>query len=547
MKLREIERLRACAALFVLVVHWEPLKRFLPWVLGDPWSGVDLFFVISGYVVTMSLVRLLPTLDGDVDFFSALKHSRAALKTFYVRRLFRIAPAALTVALVTRALAGAFPQAFGSVTQWSAEFVAFVGGIYNYRFGFTPPQSLTVYWSLSVEEHFYLLLPMLFIVFRTRGRRFAACAALALFSIVARAVPPPEAADLNIFGFQMYSSHLRFDSLMAGVFLALLSDLPRTTPLLPPRLVRVVLVPAVLLIIAGLPRAASIHVTHRAGFIALWLLSGLLVSYASMDQGYVLDVPILGRVLEYLGARSYAIYLVHTVISRLESVGREQLPELAKLAPDSDYPVARVSMMLAGTLIASEILYRAVERPCIALGRRIIAAEGRFTLSPWGRMALGGALAAFAAVYFRHALFQALGPKNIARGAAVYGSPHADGAYRLTDGRLEPNLGACTNRDARPWFVIDLGRPRTIGAIRVYNRDDGYQAESVPLEVQVSDDGEGYRTVAHYDLVFTQEWPWRIRGIDLTARYLRLTPTRETNLCLSEVEVFEERWVTVLP
>jgi peptidoglycan/LPS O-acetylase OafA/YrhL len=113
-KLKEIERLRAFAALLVLCVHWPPLQKFLPAMLADPWSGVDLFFVISGFVVTLSLVRLLPPLEGEHSFVDGFSRARPGLKTFYVRRFFRIMPAALAVALLVRLMTGVLPAEFGT-------------------------------------------------------------------------------------------------------------------------------------------------------------------------------------------------------------------------------------------------------------------------------------------------------------------------------------------------------------------------------------------------------------------------------------------------
>src|ERR1700722_17940759 len=122
MKLREIERLRAVAALLVVCVHWWPLHNLFPQVLQDSWSGVDLFFVISGFVVTLSLVRLLPPVEEQSSFLGAFDVARPAIKTFYIRRFFRIMPVALVVALGIRVLTGVFPAQFGSSGDWLKEF-----------------------------------------------------------------------------------------------------------------------------------------------------------------------------------------------------------------------------------------------------------------------------------------------------------------------------------------------------------------------------------------------------------------------------------------
>jgi hypothetical protein len=255
-------------------------------------------------------------------------------------------------------------------------------------------------------------------------------------------------------------------------------------------------------------------------------------------------------VLEYLGARSYAIYLVHSVVSRVDIGLREQLPELVKLAPDDDSPYKHLALLFGATLVASEVLYRAVERPFMRLGGRIIATEGRFRLSRWGRIALVTGLVAFGAVYFRHRLLTTFGPKNIALHAPVIASSHEEGRPQsdaLTNGVLEPEVGLHTRREDFPSAIIDLGEPRAIGAIRVYNRDDGYQEEALPLELSVSDDGQDFRVIARREAMFTQEYPWRIRVEGRPVRYVRFNVARQSVLCLSEVEIYEQRWMAAVP
>ncbi len=72
-KLREIERLRGLAAVAIVFVHWKFITTELPPALRNPETGVDLFFVISGFVVTSSLLRLLPDLEGAPDFAAAFE------------------------------------------------------------------------------------------------------------------------------------------------------------------------------------------------------------------------------------------------------------------------------------------------------------------------------------------------------------------------------------------------------------------------------------------------------------------------------------------
>ena len=105
---RDIQGLRGVAILAVVIYHADPA------LLPGGFIGVDLFFVISGFVVTLSLVRLLPPLEGETSFVAAFERAKQALKTFYTRRFFRIMPAALAALLVNRFMMTIFPQSFGT-------------------------------------------------------------------------------------------------------------------------------------------------------------------------------------------------------------------------------------------------------------------------------------------------------------------------------------------------------------------------------------------------------------------------------------------------
>jgi peptidoglycan/LPS O-acetylase OafA/YrhL len=381
-KLREIERLRACAILMVMVVHWEPLGQMMPEIARHSWSGVDLFFVISGYVVALSYLRLLPALDGAGTFMAAFPRAKPSLRVFYARRFFRIMPAALAAALVYREQMKMFAD-LGPVTQWFTEITCFFGGVYNYAYAFRTDFKMGVYWSLAVEEHFYLLLPILFVAFRTRSKRFAACLVVAALSIACRAFAAPPGAYVH--NWEKFTSHLRFDSLMAGVGIALVAGTRATTAVMPPRLMRFVVMPGALALIACLPGGLPDSLMHTVGFIALWMLGGLLVAFAGMDRGYVLQIPVLAPVLEYVGSRSYALYLLHIPASSFEVRYKKLWPRYGALveARDPEWPWREVLVLFVLSFVMAELLHRFVERPFMALGRRLI--DG------WRRRELGGA------------------------------------------------------------------------------------------------------------------------------------------------------------
>jgi peptidoglycan/LPS O-acetylase OafA/YrhL len=549
MKLREIERLRGVAILMVMVVHWDYLAGFLPRALTNSWSGVDLFFVISGYVVSLSLLRLMPPLEGEPSFAGAFAQALPALRAFYARRFLRILPAVGAIFLVDRVLLAFFPLEFGSADQWWGEVIAFFGGIYNYAYPFAHCRNGSL-WSLSVEEHFYIILPILFVALRTTGRRLAGCVAIMLASILARHLGRPEGA--NEWAWEKFTSHLRFDSLMAGVALALLSTAARVStapaakrPILPVPLMRFFVLPALLYLVAALPWGVPEQVMMREGFILLWLLAAVLVGFAGLDRGYVLSFPVVALVLEFIGSRSYALYLGHSlVIPILGILRRTSAPFDRLLAADGDsyrWRTTVLSLLLA--FLIAEALHRLVERPFIRVGR-ILTDPSRtesLTVPRWALRGGGIVAVLLALVYYRHDLELAVGPRNLALGKAVTASSQAEGRgppALLTNGLLEPEYGLHTKKEDHPWAVIDLGAPTSIGAIRVYNRADGYQDEPLPMSVSLSVDGKSYVTMAWEDCLFTQSFPWRIRGAGRMARYVRLRVERESTLCLSEVEVF---------
>jgi peptidoglycan/LPS O-acetylase OafA/YrhL len=552
MKLREIERLRGVAILMVLAVHWRPLHDLMPKVARESWTGVDLFFVISGYVVSLSLLRLLPPLEEETTLGSALASARTALQTFYVRRFFRIVPAAFAVLLLGRLALAAFPQ-FGSAEHWLNEVIVFFGGVYNYALPYHDEYKFGQYWSLSVEEHFYLVLPMLFVTLRTNGRRLLACVVITLLCIAARTLTPPEGVDP--YAFVKYSSHTRFDALMAGVALALVTRGGKPTPPIMPRwLMRWIILPGAIVLVACVPGAAPPYVAYRVGFVSAWALSALLVGFAALDQGYVLSFPGFGRAMEYIGTRSYALYLIHVPVERFIWAARLQWPEVDALLPKEDlYPGRMTLVFLALAIAAAEVLHQVVEKPFMRVGRMVLDPEQRKDLGKSRRLriALAAVGVAVTLLYFRHGVVALVGPRNLALHATVSASSHQDGSPLsdvLTDGELESELGMSTQREQSPWATIDLGVAMPVGAIRVYNRADCCWDYVLPLELSVSKDGVDYHLVATRRVNFTQAQPWRIRLNGAPVRYVRLSvPQKVTTLCLSEVEVYESRAMAVLP
>lgn len=171
-----IDGLRAIAVLAVIVFHLDPA-----WLPGG-FTGVDVFFVISGFVVSASVHRLPPLSLGQ------------SMLRFYARRIRRIAPALLACVLLTAVASVLFiPESWLSEASdktglmalfgFSNWVLAAIGNDY-----FAPKAEFNPYthtWSLGVEEQFYLLFPLLFLAWArgARGRWIS----LGLFALVSMA------------------------------------------------------------------------------------------------------------------------------------------------------------------------------------------------------------------------------------------------------------------------------------------------------------------------------------------------------------------------
>lgn len=150
-----IDGLRAIAVLSVIVYHLNP-----EWLSGG-FAGVDVFFVISGFVVALSVSEL-----KDIGFFRFLTY-------FYARRLVRITPALVFCLLATFLASAVFiPDAWLSASNQKTGLFAFFG-LSNFTLAantgnyFSPAAEFNPFthtWSLAVEEQFYLIFPFMFFV-----------------------------------------------------------------------------------------------------------------------------------------------------------------------------------------------------------------------------------------------------------------------------------------------------------------------------------------------------------------------------------------------
>lgn len=299
-----IDGLRAISVLSVVSYHLD--ETLLP----GGFTGVDVFFVISGFVVTKSI-------------FSRREESFARfLTSFYRRRALRIAPALVLFLMVTGVLSTLFvPSAFLSRTNDVTGIAAFFGvsnlSLWWFSGDYFSPTTdfnpFTHTWSLSVEEQFYLVFPFLaFFLLRPNGSRASSGLMLALCALSLASSAALTRSDQS---FAFYMLPTRFWELGVGASLFLGLDaiggragrrLARTPPVLVGGLT--------LLSACGL--LASLSWADEARFPFPWALAPVL-SAAALIGLVTLRPDALGArllstpVLTFFGRISYGLYLWH--------------------------------------------------------------------------------------------------------------------------------------------------------------------------------------------------------------------------------------------
>jgi peptidoglycan/LPS O-acetylase OafA/YrhL len=342
---------RAAAILSVIFAHSHlfSLGGFSLRALHKTGSyGVDLFFALSGFLICTRLLR-------EEEAFGAI-----SLRSFYTRRIFRIQPAAIAY-LLTIALLGAF-----GVIAWYGAGIA--GALLMIR-NIWPPSNVAGYWqtvhfwSLSVEEHFYLLLPGFLVLCRRRRLTILALAVLVLEiwrQFVFRHPP------LRSFGFSIF---LRTDIVLGGILLgsvfalALRKDGFRS-------LARRLLPPWVALLYA------AFVFTFQPFHTALLDHAPLITVFPVLIIATVLHPDALtAKFLElppvrFIGRISYSLYLW------------QQLFFYPFAAPAPGSFLSHPMLCLAATFTCAIASYYLIETPLIRVGHRLAR---RFDRRPMGR------------------------------------------------------------------------------------------------------------------------------------------------------------------
>ncbi|WP_413794639.1 MULTISPECIES: acyltransferase family protein [unclassified Pseudomonas] len=351
----DIEVLRAYAIIITFVAHLGRLNpAWYKWTtyfwLG---GGVDLFFCISGYLITSSLLKAA---NQQVSFLYFAG-------SFWIRRLFRLWPAAIlwaTIALATSFtfdISRTFNSQENMINSWLFGMLN-IQNLYIWSVGSSVHSTpLWHYWSLSLEEQFYLLLPITLFLVTNRKLLIIPFLAAAIY----------QSLQIRPWGTLLW--FVRSDALLYGTLIALIWHYyPRQISLFFSGNKKTLLQIALLICIPLPIITAKISWSpYYMGLVAI--TSSLVVLLCSANINLTGPNGKLRKFAIYIGSRSYSIYLVHNPIlaivreAFIESGYTDLTQELHRIV------AAAVALILTG--LFAETSYRLVETPLRAYGVRV--------------------------------------------------------------------------------------------------------------------------------------------------------------------------------
>lgn len=307
-----LDGVRGLAILLVLVIHLGVMipqtgvEHALFAVISSGWIGVELFFVLSGFLITGILL--------------ASRDKPNYFRNFYIRRVLRIFPLYYGLLIFSLYLLPMIPhpkaENFARVAGNEIWYWLFVQNFYMAQAGGPQHSIMDVTWSLAIEEQFYIVWPLM--VFLVQGRRLLwACLGLIVFSIAFR-------VGLLSTGFAPWTVYVvtpgRIDGLCVGAIIAVLVRNPEYSPVPLATLGRWAVGIGGLATIGLFALEGGLHwdrySIQTVGYTAFAVLFGgmLTLAYIGMPSRERLSRVFSTPFLTILGVYSYSLYLFHLPI-----------------------------------------------------------------------------------------------------------------------------------------------------------------------------------------------------------------------------------------
>jgi len=372
--LPQLDGLRFFAFLLVFIHHfWKPQDHFgnIPWIVLPlqkvqefGWMGVDLFLVLSAFLITNLLL-----LERE-------RYGRISLKDFYIRRTLRIWPLYYFMVLigfvVSPLLGGDMrdPETLILIKQHLAPYLIFLGNVSAGFFGYADSRYLSHLWTISLEEQFYVLWPLLLCMLVAKRRLlYVSLAALLGLAIYLRAYGVLVDAAHPLIWTNLLT---RLDPLVLGCLLAIyrmkhVSD-GRFDYL--KSLAGFVLIGMVTF--SPSVEQQTWHILWQYFAVALGFC--LIVDSAISKKIYLQDIILSNIVLVWLGKLCYGLYVYHLFgINIGKKISRSfNFENYAAL----EYLVA-FGLSLLVTILASWISYQLIEKQFLKLKNRYTRIKSR--------------------------------------------------------------------------------------------------------------------------------------------------------------------------
>ena len=330
----QLDGLRGIAILIVLVHH-----AGIPLINGG-YIGVDIFFVLSGFLITALLCQ------------EHQQAGRISLKNFYIRRVLRLLPALLLVlfifgiyALLTKS--GSNLKKAGKAIFYTITYLSDIAQ----AFGFSTMEELSHSWSLSMEEHFYLIFPVCLILlykFKLKSCYILTAINVAILAVVIYRAITFQAADGDYTALRRFyfGFDYRFDALLTGCslgFLIMWRGLPQIRSLY--------FILAVFVLTYTIIFIPAVSPVYYYGMPLLNICTAVILIYILQERPKFLANPVI----VWIGAVSYGLYLWHGFVFYVVHTYLHL----------STYPLLITGSMISFAFTA--LSYYWVEKPCLKL------------------------------------------------------------------------------------------------------------------------------------------------------------------------------------
>jgi peptidoglycan/LPS O-acetylase OafA/YrhL len=359
-KLHGLDHLRAFAIIFVFLYHYGILFPHPEWTntIGKfGWSGVDLFFVLSGYLIASQL------------FKNIAQQKNVAVKEFFIKRFFRIIP----IYLVVVALYFLFP--FLRERESPAPLWKYLTFTQNIGLNVSTQGTFSHAWSLCIEEQFYLLLPFILVAlmhFKILKKGYWILIALFISGIIIRSISyenfVTEANWLNWYKWIYYPTWTRLDGLLVGASIAALLQFK-------PGLGSKILKYGNGLLLVSLSiftftyffcSKDESYSTAVFGFPLVDIAYGFIVLSALSPKSFLHKYE--SKITAKIAALSYGIYLIHKIVIHVTQT------QLTKLNMQDSGNTTFV-ICIATVFIASLVLNEVIEKPFLGLRKKILSSK----------------------------------------------------------------------------------------------------------------------------------------------------------------------------